>query len=621
MRTPTFKLDLTTLPTSVESLRLSPVCLAALVASGLAGVVPCASATPQGGTVTSGAATILTPKAGQMEIRQGSDTASIDWRSFSIGSNESLRIVQPSSQSVLVNRVIGNDPSQILGRLDANGRVFLSNPRGILFGRDAVVDVGGLLATTLAISGGGSQYSLSGGSEAPGSIVVEGQLRAPGGLLAFAGPQITLGGQLEAQRVAAAAVNAVHIDIDGDGLVFFKPRNDEQLDAKLKVLGSIKADGGVVDLRAAARAGLADTVLNMDGLVQARAIGTRNGQVFINGGAVGDTVITGKIDVSGAGAGERGGEVRVLGERVGLFGSALIDASGAAGGGLVHVGGGFQGQGEPLNASMTVVGAKASIQASATDRGDGGQVVVWADGHTTFAGSIEARGGASGGDGGRVETSGKRTLQATGAVNAGASHGKGGTWLLDPNDISIENVGANSDVDGSFTSTDDSAVVSNTLLGDALKDGTTIRVQAGSSGLNSEAGRITVNATVTSFGSATLTLDARGDIVFTSSGKLLAGAGQTLAVNLNAGSNATFTTPGSSNSAITMDAASVVSTGGANFSATAKSTGVTLAGISTGTGSLTVNSNGGHRAELGPYGRRCSQLQCRRCKHWAEQPL
>ncbi|MGS0758992.1 hypothetical protein ACVBEH_32045, partial [Roseateles sp. GG27B] len=77
----------------------------------------------------------------------------------------------------------------------------------------------------------------------------------------------------------------------------------------LKVLGTLKADGGTVDLRVAARGGLAETVLNMDGVVQARSLGARNGQVFIDGGASGDTVVTGKIDVSGLGTRERGGEV------------------------------------------------------------------------------------------------------------------------------------------------------------------------------------------------------------------------------------------------------------------------------------------------------------------------
>ncbi|MCV2355971.1 filamentous hemagglutinin N-terminal domain-containing protein, partial [Paucibacter sp. B2R-40] len=581
---------------AADCLCLTPVCVAALLATGFG---QSAQALPQGGQVVAGSAVINAAGVGRLEIKQASDSASIDWRTFSVGAAESLRITQPSSSSVLVNRVTGNDASQILGRIDANGRVFLSNPRGIVFGRDAVVDVGGLVATSLAIAPDNKTglYSLTGGTEQPGEIIVDGTIRASRGTVVFAGPQISLNGQIEARRVAAAAVNAVQIDIDGDGLVFFKPRNDEQLDAKLKVLGKIQADGGTVDLRAAARAGLADTVLNMDGVVQARSIGTRNGQVFINGGAVGDTVVTGKIDVSGAGADERAGEVRVLGQRVGLFGSALIDASGASGGGLVHVGGGFQGHGEPLNASMTVIGPKANINASATDKGDGGQVVVWADGHTRFNGAIRVRGGVNEGNGGQVETSGKQTLHATGTVDAGASRGKGGNWLLDPNNISIDAVGAHTNVDDTtppfFASTDDSAIVSNSVLAAALTGGTTIRVQAGSAGANTEGGDITVNSTVTSAGSATLTLDAQRDIIFTGSGKLLAGGGQTLAVNLNAGSNLAFTSPGTNTSAITMANGAQIVTGGANLSATANTTGITLAGIDTGAGSLTVNSNGG----------------------------
>ncbi|MGS0756675.1 hypothetical protein ACVBEH_19800, partial [Roseateles sp. GG27B] len=120
-----------------------------------------------------------------------------------------------------------------------------------------------------------------------------------------------------------------------------------------------------------------------------------------------------------------------------LFEQASVDASGSAGGGLVHVGGGYQGLGEPRNAGMTVVGPKALINASATENGDGGQVVVWADGHTTFGGHIDARGGAVGGNGGQVETSGKKTLSFSGLVDARAPHGTTGTLLLDPTDITI----------------------------------------------------------------------------------------------------------------------------------------------------------------------------------------
>jgi hypothetical protein len=66
------------------------------------------------------------------------------------------------------------------------------------------------------------------------------------------------------------------------------------------------------------------------------------------------------------------------------------------------------------------------------DRGDGGEVVVWASGHTRFAGDITARGGSAAGNGGRVEVSGKQTLDYLGTVDAGATHGNSGSLLLDP---------------------------------------------------------------------------------------------------------------------------------------------------------------------------------------------
>lgn len=119
-------------PLTRHYLTVTPICLACLLATGGSQV---AVALPEGAKVTQGTAQITQPAGNKMEIRQGTDRASIDWNSFSIGTNESLRVLQPSSSSVLVNRVTGSDPSQIFGRLDANGRVFLTNPRGIVFGR------------------------------------------------------------------------------------------------------------------------------------------------------------------------------------------------------------------------------------------------------------------------------------------------------------------------------------------------------------------------------------------------------------------------------------------------------------------------------------------------------
>ena len=108
-------------------------------------------AQPTGGVVTAGSATIGgTP--GNMTITQTSSNVAINWQSFGIQSGQSVQFAQPGSSSVALNRVIGSDPSNILGSLSSNGKVFLVNPNGILFGAGASVNVGGLVASTLAIS-------------------------------------------------------------------------------------------------------------------------------------------------------------------------------------------------------------------------------------------------------------------------------------------------------------------------------------------------------------------------------------------------------------------------------------------------------------------------------------
>ena len=118
-------------------------------------------------------------------------------------------------------------------------------------------------------------------------------------------------------------------------------------------------------------------------------------------------------------------------------GAKTIDVSGDSGGGEALIGGNFHGAGSEVHAQNTKVG-KAVISADAISRGNGGKVAVWSDGNTKFAGSISARGGALGGDGGQVETSGHSVHVADGAtVVTLAAKGKSGNWLLDPTNITI----------------------------------------------------------------------------------------------------------------------------------------------------------------------------------------
>src|SRR5215468_7702670 len=124
---------------------------AALMAVALVLDAGAVCANPQGGTVRAGSATV-TSTPGRTEINQSSDRVIIDWQGFSIGANELTRFNQPSAGSAALNRVTSGDPSQILGQLQANGRVLLINPNGILFGAGAKVDVAGLVATTANIA-------------------------------------------------------------------------------------------------------------------------------------------------------------------------------------------------------------------------------------------------------------------------------------------------------------------------------------------------------------------------------------------------------------------------------------------------------------------------------------
>src|SRR3954469_16190436 len=63
--------------------------------------------------------------------------AIINWGGFSIGTGEVTRFVQQNGSSAVLNRIVGQDPSLILGALQSNGRVFLVNPNGVVFGAGA----------------------------------------------------------------------------------------------------------------------------------------------------------------------------------------------------------------------------------------------------------------------------------------------------------------------------------------------------------------------------------------------------------------------------------------------------------------------------------------------------
>ncbi len=415
-------------------------------------------ANPEGGQVTAGSASIAGTAPSRLDIRQTSDRAIIDWQAFDIGAGEHTDFQQPSSDAVTLNRVLSADPSSIQGQLTANGRLFLVNPNGILFGEGARVDVGGLLATTADILDRdfmAGRYVFGGASDnLQAAVINRGEITvAGGGSAVLVAPSVRNEGLIRARlgRVDLAGANTFTLDFNGDGLLQFDlgaevapppPQAEGQVNpALVSNSGVIAADGGVVTLTARAADVAVDRVINMDGVVQARTAEMRGGSIILSGGDRGIVAVSGTLNASGPETGQTGGSVKVLGDKVGLFDGARIDVSGAAGGGQVLVGGNLRGQGPEANARRTVVAGDARIVADALEQGNGGQVVVWADEATAFQGKITARGGTTGGDGGFVEVSGKEELVFRGQVDLRAADGHVGTLLLDPINLQIRGTG------------------------------------------------------------------------------------------------------------------------------------------------------------------------------------
>ncbi len=241
------------------------------------------AAGPVGGVVTNGGATI-SGNGSNTTITQTTANVVINWDSFSIGTGDTVRFVQPGSSSVALNRVLGTDPSVILGNLESNGRVFLLNPNGIFFGSGSSVNVGSLVASTMGITDAdfmAGRYAFTGAG--PGTIVNKGHIRAAdGGYVALMGRSVSNQGVISARlgTVALAAGEGVTLDVAGDGLLNVAVSRGA-VNALASNGGLIQADGGHVLLTAQAAGDLLNTVVNNTGVIQAQSIQNHNGTILL----------------------------------------------------------------------------------------------------------------------------------------------------------------------------------------------------------------------------------------------------------------------------------------------------------------------------------------------------
>src|SRR5471032_1118741 len=282
--------------------------LTSMAAALMLGYGSLALAGPTGGNVVAGQATI-NGAPGSTVINQGSQNAVINWASFNIGQGESVQFKQPNSNAVALNRVLGSDGTSILGNLSANGKVFIVNPNGILFGQGASVNTAGLVASTLDISNSDSmsgKYQFSGNGT--GKVLNQGSISAPGGYVALLGANVSNEGTIQARlgSVALAAGRAITLDVAGDGLLNVAI-NEGAVGALVNNGGLIKADGGNVLLSAQAAGDLLKTVVNNTGIIEAHSIDTRGGTIKLLGDMQSGTVnAAGTLDASAPTGGNGG---------------------------------------------------------------------------------------------------------------------------------------------------------------------------------------------------------------------------------------------------------------------------------------------------------------------------
>jgi filamentous hemagglutinin family protein len=414
------------------------VCILALV---WLGAIQSSHAEPNGGQVVSGDATI-TQQGNTTLIHQNSANAIINFQQFNIGAGQTVQFIQPDSSSRVLNRVLSADPTRIDGTLLANGQVYIVNPSGVFFGNQAVVNTAGLFAAAGNISNDDFLKQINLFTDVRGSVINEGSIQSKA---------VYLIGQKVANFGSIVAPDGVVILAAGDEV--FLVERDQHMIAKVKGgdsantqaavsnTGSIETGKGSVQMAAGDMYAMA---IRQTGHIKARRVELAGGN--------GTVEVSGEIDASNS-AGD-GGSVTVTGRDISLD-QATINASGTTGGGVILIGGDYQGGGDLPTADYLLLGADVKLFADATQSGDGGRVILWSDDTTTFHGMIYARALGHSGDGGFSEISGKQYVSITGYADLTSVNGQAGELLIDPGQVTVLAFGTGPTQSGPNVFTDD----------------------------------------------------------------------------------------------------------------------------------------------------------------------
>ena len=435
--------------TSIDKSSLSTYSKASLVLLPFFGITVTANASAQVIPVEESTATVVEAIGNQFDITGGQlsdNEANLfhNFEQFDLSSGQTANFNTISSVENVVGKVSGKQASTIDGTLQVSGsdaNLYLMNPAGILLGPDSQLNLsGGFTATTatgIEFESGqfnsntinyeqltGSPTSFLFENDRAGAVINSGNLSVENNKsLELIGGTVVNTGSLSAPEgtVTVAAV-------EGESRIRISQK-DRLLSLEVEAVGTSLESSETT-------AQSIGSMLTGSGLNEATALITEpDGTVRLGSNIVdearGEAIASGRLSARG-----ETGNINVLGEYVSLI-NANLDVSGTNGGGLIRVGGDYQGQKSVFNATQTLVDADSVLNANAAQLGDGGRVIVWADKATNFSGAIEARGGATSGSGGFAEVSGKQLLQFDGNADLSATQGNFGTLLIDPENIEI----------------------------------------------------------------------------------------------------------------------------------------------------------------------------------------
>ncbi|MGO5131039.1 two-partner secretion domain-containing protein, partial [Mitsuokella jalaludinii] len=422
-----------------------------------------AYAMPQGETIRSGHGEI-TRQDKEMTVNQDTKHLAIDWKGFDINNDERVRFNQPDAASIALNRVTGDAKTFIDGSLTANGQVFVINPNGVLFGQNASVDVGSLVASTARVSdsqmeafgNGDGTLNLALADDSTAKVINEGTIRAEGGLVVLHAAAVENSGMIENEggKIALAAAKNINLSADTAGKLNFTV--DGTL-AKASTLNSgvLKADGGYIVMTAKQAGDVMSTVVNNTGTIEAKTLRqNEKGEILLDGGESGIVEINGTLDASGMEAGQSAGQIKAIGAETHVKDGAALLARGTVDGGLIETSGDYLEIGDTVN------------------------------------------------------------------IDAAGETGKAGEWLLDPLDvvISSENPGNATEASGgpayslgNVTNASKTSWVDSDTINWLLSNGTSVRVE--SADIN-KAASISVNSAIVKTGEkeASFTLEAQRNI-------------------------------------------------------------------------------------------------------------